>query len=104
RGFNKEALDDAGPVAGYPVDVHLTVRPNPASDYVAVRCSQRSSSEVVFALYDTFGGLVQTRTVPADRKRNPEVRFDTSLLPSGTYIVVMSTGVTKLSSSIVVYR
>ena len=104
RGFNKEALDDAGPVAGYPVDVHLTVRPNPASDYVAVRCSHRSTSEVVFALYDTFGGLVQTRTVPADRERNPEVRFDTSLLPSGTYIVVMSTGVTTLSSSIVVYR
>lgn len=104
RGFNKVALDDAGPVAGYPVDVHLTVRPNPASDYVAVRCSHRSTSEVVFALYDTFGGLVQTRTVPADRERNPEVRFDTSLLPSGTYIVVMSTGVTTLSSSIVVYR
>jgi hypothetical protein len=104
RGFNKEALDDAGPVAGYPVDVHLTVRPNPASDYVAVRCSHRSTSEVVFALYDTFGGLVQTRTVPADRERNPEVRFDTSLLSSGTYIVVMSTGVTTLSSSIVVFR
>jgi hypothetical protein len=105
RSFSKEgAVGGGDAVAGHPIDALLTSMPNPASAYVTVRCSHRSTSETVFTLYDTFGGLVQTRTVPADRSRNPEVRFDTSRLPSGTYIVVMSTGVTTLSSSIVVYR
>ncbi|MBU3679639.1 MAG: T9SS type A sorting domain-containing protein [Candidatus Kapabacteria bacterium] len=104
RSFSKAGAGGDDAVAGHPIDALLTSMPNPAGDHVTVRCSHRSTSEAVFALYDTFGGLVQTRTVPADRTRNPEVRFDTSRLPSGTYIIVMSTGVTTLSSSIVVYR
>jgi hypothetical protein len=57
----------------------LTIYPNPATDYVRVKCNSEGSAQLV--IYDAIGQVVMTKQVSQQMNT-----MDVSTLPSGLYL------------------
>jgi len=77
-------------------DLHITVLPNPASDFITVRNIQRTNSTLQIELTDITG-----RVVKSVNSNDPDTIIDLKSLPAGTYIVSVLNGLSVFTTKIV---
>ena len=86
-------------------DDHLTVQPNPASDYVEVQLSGPHSPNGTIVLYNSIGKKVRTASPNADIiARNVRSLISVLGLPSGIYYVTYTAENIKLTAPLLILR
>lgn len=71
-----------------PLDIHLTVSPNPASDFVKIVWSAPTPDDFWMLLNDAQGRLIDRKTIEKTLQGN--ARFDLRGLPTGVYSLTVS--------------
>lgn len=82
----------------------LSVRPNPASDHASVQFAVSSLSSVRVRIYNSIGVEVASNALGAYPVGSHDAMIDVADLASGTYLIVVSAGDTRQTTTLVVSR
>lgn len=88
-----------GLLSGLVLDAHITLSPNPASDFFDVRIEVADPAEFLLLLHDAQGRLMARQTV--GKTAAGRARFDVSQLPAGSYSLTVSSEKGYLTKKIV---
>lgn len=82
-----------------PLDIHLAVSPNPASDFVKIEWSAPAPDNFWVLLNDAQGRLIDHKTINKTAQGNAQ--FDLSRLPVGVYSLTVSSSKGCLTKKVV---
>jgi len=72
--------------SGRSEQINLSVYPNPASDMVNLKISNKTNSCLTLKIYDIFGKLIRSELISRDKEQ-----INTTSLNNGVYVLVVST-------------
>ncbi|MEM6264742.1 MAG: T9SS type A sorting domain-containing protein [Bacteroidota bacterium] len=86
QGFQQGYLDVINSI-GPTIQVDFQVYPNPVVDYVSIRIKPESTANLVVALTDMNGRVLQTQPMAATVGNTVEATFDVSQYANGMYLL-----------------
>jgi hypothetical protein len=104
RLFGK-ADESAGSDDVYTGEPMMSIRPIPARDRITVSWIPTSNADVSISIYDPLGNVVLSYTTPVRLSgRTVEFPVDVHALPTGTYMLVLTSGGEVHSSKVLISR
>lgn len=81
--------------------IHLTVYPNPTSNFITISYTQFLSLPSTFTLYDITGRLVKTKNYHPQNEGKQQISLDVTALKEGTYFYTLQVGELTYNGKIV---
>src|SRR5690606_30562617 len=72
--------------------IHLTVYPNPTSNFINISYTQFLSLLIIFTFYDLIGRLVKTKNHHPQNEGKQQISVDVAALKEGTYFYTLQVG------------
>ncbi|WP_447636721.1 N-acetylmuramoyl-L-alanine amidase [Flavobacterium microcysteis] len=89
----------AGPIGKSGLELDVKIYPNPNNGQFTITVDKASDSEVHYSIYDITGKVIESKNIESDGRL--ETSVDISRLPSGTYIINVTTDNQEFTKKII---